>query len=264
VPDKGGVEKPVKPAKHASGSLPAGKASETRAVRRKKKPAARNGPRGRLPGRGGILGALDNWKRGGEMEATKVRPDSRAAAAVKALLDHGDLNPVPGCFLEMDTATARLSAFGVGRWAKAQGMDLRSHDLEEMEDCIAVIQGKTLERARGRWAAATGYAQDFAENGGAPWNGSIDPEVATSDVIRTHATVVKLRKEAERLAKQADEYDAQAATATDKYALEQAPLRRAAAADAADDLAVEEVILAESVETKRNAFADAAKKPRYA
>ncbi len=34
----------------------------TRAVRRKKKPAARNGPRGRLPGRGGILGALDNWK----------------------------------------------------------------------------------------------------------------------------------------------------------------------------------------------------------
>ena len=195
--------------------------------------------------------------------ATSVRPDSRVGLAVKVLLDFGDLHPVPGCYLEMDSATARISAFGVGRWAKAQGMELRSHDREEMDACIAVIQGKTLDRARGLWAAATGYAHDFDDNGGAPWKGSIDPDLAAFDVTRNHATVVKLRKEAERLAKQADEYEARAATGTDKYAMEQAPIRRAAATEAAEDLAVEEAILSDSLETKRNAFAEAAKKPRY-
>ena len=41
---------------------------------------------------------------------------------MKALLDFGDLHPVPGCYLEMDSATARISAFGVGRWSNA-GID---------------------------------------------------------------------------------------------------------------------------------------------
>ena len=109
-----------------------------------------------------------------------VRPDSRAAAVVRALLTTGDLSEVPDSF-SSDGGVAPLVSVtlrGVGKWARARGMELRDHDAVELSRCLEVIGAQgwsgsdtrrynlhALYAARGLWSEATGWAHDFEEDG---------------------------------------------------------------------------------------------------
>ena len=110
----------------------------------------------------------------------KVRPDSRAATVVKALLDSGDLSEVPDSHVGAgDPAFAvNVSLRGVGKWARARGMELRDHDAVELSRCLEVIgsvgwsQGDSIRfdlhplyAARGRWSEAVSWAHDFEDDG---------------------------------------------------------------------------------------------------
>jgi len=105
----------------------------------------------------------------------RVRGDSRAAAAAKAVLEVGDLGEVPGSFLVDEGRTkAVISLNGLGEWARSRGMDFRPHDAVELSRCLEAIgsvRGAStadlqfgvpgLPYARGLWAAATSWSHDF-------------------------------------------------------------------------------------------------------
>lgn len=190
---------------------------------------------------------------------------------MKALLDSGDLHPVPGCYLEYWGAeSAHISAWGVMLWARSIGMELRAHDLVEVENCLRAIAHPhfphltaPLGRARGLWCQATSYGHDFDGDGIPQWEGTFSPSEVAQEVKDARAKVEKARKEAEWKAKQADEYELRAANGGTAYDIEQAPIRRADAVWAAETLAREEGHLAEVEEEKAEADRTFADKPRY-
>lgn len=112
------------------------------------------------------------------MAKDKVRPNSRAGLAVKAMLDAGEVTEVryyrhqdllvPGgvpCLVD-----------DVAAWARARGMELRPHDVVELGRNLATIgcrdtyggepiRLQALHVARGRWSLATDWAHDFEDDG---------------------------------------------------------------------------------------------------
>lgn len=120
--------------------------------------------------------------------ARRVRADSRAAAAVKAVLETGDLGEVPGSFLVDEGRTkAVISLNGLGEWARRRGMDLRHHDAIELSRCLEAmgsVRGASrtdlrfgvpgLPYARGLWSEATSWAHDF-EDDSLSWTGNPEP-----------------------------------------------------------------------------------------
>ena len=192
----------------------------------------------------------------------RVRPESRAAAAVKALLDSGDLLPVPGCYLEYHGGEgAHIHPAGVMQWARSLGMEQRDHDIVEVERCIQEISdggwtryAAPLSRARGLWVEATGYAHDFDGDGRCSWQGSFDPRDAAREVKEDRDAVEKARKEAEWKARIAGEYAERAAASGSQFNLAQAARRRAEADRAAEVLATSEHNLAVAEEIERDAW----------
>lgn len=201
--------------------------------------------------------------------ATKVRPDSRVGLAVKALLDSGDLHLVPGCYPKyLGRGAALLSPEGVMRWAKDQGMEMRAHDLEEMRHCLRPLWSQTLDRARGLWAAATGYAHDFEDDGRVDWAGSYSPDevvqylgYARTDAEKARGAVARRKKEADDFDAAADRYEATEQSANAKQFRKYASEQRDAMPKAVEALTQAEAEVHLLEEELRKASEAQAKKP---
>lgn len=120
--------------------------------------------------------------------ARRVRAESRAAVAVKAVLEAGDLGELPGSSLVDEGRTkAVISLNGLREWARRRGMDLRPHDAVELSRCLEVmgsVRGASstdlrfgvpgLPYARDLWSEATSWSHDF-EDDGRSWTGNTEP-----------------------------------------------------------------------------------------
>lgn len=128
------------------------------------------------------------------MASKKVRPNSRAALVVKAMLDAG---VVPHLGLGREARhqasvkqTAFATAYDLLQWAAARGMEVRPHDRVELHRYLREVVGypwdnydppgrydnnlnvtpmRPLVEARGRWMDATDGIHDFQDDQRSSW-----------------------------------------------------------------------------------------------
>ncbi|MES2145346.1 MAG: hypothetical protein V4516_13535 [Pseudomonadota bacterium] len=128
------------------------------------------------------------------MASKKVRPNSRAAQVVKAMLDAG---VVPHLGLQREArhqstvkGTAFATAYDLLQWAAVRGMEVRPHDKVELHRYLREVVGypwdnydppgqydhnnnivplRPLVEARGRWMDATDGIHDFQDDRRSDW-----------------------------------------------------------------------------------------------
>lgn len=128
------------------------------------------------------------------MASKKVRPNSRAALVVKAMLDAGEVprrKMIRECLEQAWKAqTAFTTAADLLRWAAARGMEVRPHDGVELHRYLREVVGfswdhydppgsytndrdavpmRPLVEARGRWMDATDGIHDFQDDQRCAW-----------------------------------------------------------------------------------------------